>query len=147
ATGKEIGPLDKHVCAVMGIGFIHDGKELAVGGASGAIRFWETVAGKKYQEPPNEPGSASLYAFTADGKMMAHVSYGGSPLELYDLASDKAPLALLRQSERVLCLAFTADGKLLAAGGKDKSVRVWDAADGKERAVLQHPGVVHGVAF
>src|SRR5262245_31099366 len=148
ATGKEVGPTQKHICAVMGIGFINEGKQLAVGGASGAVRWWEAGEAKKFEEPGKEPwGSASLYAFSPDGKTMALVSYGGHSLDLYDLTADPKLLVLLKETETVFCLAFTADGKMLASGGADKKVRLWDAAGGKEKAVLSHPDAVHAVAF
>jgi WD40 repeat protein len=45
-------------------------------------------------------------------------------------------------------VAFSPDGALLATGGADQLVRVWDAATGKELRQLQgHTGVVWGVAF
>jgi WD40 repeat protein len=36
----------------------------------------------------------------------------------------------------ILCLAFSPDGKLLAAGEVDKHVRVWDSGTGKQLALL-----------
>jgi WD40 repeat protein len=37
----------------------------------------------------------------------------------------------------VLCLAYAPDGRSLASGGWDKTVRIWDTAAGTPRAVLQ----------
>jgi WD40 repeat protein len=47
------------------------------------------------------------------------------------------PRALLRgHTAPVSCLAFAPDGKLLASGGKDGTVRLWDVTAGKEMARL-----------
>lgn len=48
----------------------------------------------------------------------------------------------------ILCLAFSADGKVLASGEVDKKIRLWDVAAGKQRAVLEgHTRQVAALAF
>jgi WD40 repeat protein len=48
---------------------------------------------------------------------------------------------------RVLAVTFSPDGKTLASGGADQTVRLWDLATGKERHTLRHPGPVDCVTF
>src|SRR5262249_18834135 len=48
----------------------------------------------------------------------------------------------------VKSVAFSPDGKHLAAGGHDKTVRIWDAETGKETLTLQgHTDTVFCVAY
>jgi WD40 repeat protein len=59
---------------------------------------------------------------------------------------------LLETDDSVLCLAVSADGKKLAAGGCDRLVRVWDLSPGYANAKLEqtienHADWVFGVAF
>jgi len=51
-------------------------------------------------------------------------------------------------TEAVLCLAYAPDGSTLATGALDGTVRLWDPAAGKEKAVLRgHRNSVYAVAF
>ena len=48
----------------------------------------------------------------------------------------------------VSSVAITADGKTLASGSYDTTIKFWDTATGKETATLRgHRGGVHSVAF
>jgi WD40 repeat protein len=48
----------------------------------------------------------------------------------------------------VNCLAFRPDGRILASGGDDRSIRLWDVATGKKTVPLMgHTDKVRAVAF
>src|SRR5947207_1864656 len=51
-------------------------------------------------------------------------------------------------TDRVRSVAFSGDGKLLASGSVDQTVKLWDVATGKEKATLEgHLQAVRSVAF
>src|ERR1700722_15137209 len=63
-------------------------------------------------------------------------------------AAEKERLTLKEHPDRVSSVAFAPDGKTLATGCWDGTVRLWETATGKELTVLRgHADWVMGVAF
>jgi WD40 repeat protein len=77
--------------------------------------------------------------FSPDGKTLAVSSgilgMGFKRLQLWDIAGGQLQGALPEQSEGVATLAWSPDGKVLAAGGN--VVRLWSVETAKEQAVLR----------
>lgn len=65
------------------------------------------------------------------------------------LAQERKPPTILRgHKDFVRTLAFSLDGKLLASGSFDKTVKFWDVGSGKSVGAVQMPdGQVTSVAF
>src|SRR5439155_14424777 len=55
---------------------------------------------------------------------------------------------LVGHTEQVNCVAWSPEGATLASGSNDRTIRLWEAQEGRTRLVFSgHSGVVEGLAF
>ena len=60
----------------------------------------------------------------------------------------KLPDTLKGHTDGVYCVAYSPDGKTLASGSVDKTIKLWSVATGKEQATLKgHMKEVSSVAY
>jgi WD40 repeat protein len=142
---------DKPACAVV---LSPDGKTVVSAGSSDkTIRFWDAATGKQIRIIENAHGdTVHGLAISPDGKTVA--SGGYRAVCLWDLATGKelrtldARYALVDVSDVIMAVAFSPDGKLLAASGSLGMMSIWDMPTGKWlRQVGRHPGQVTSIAF
>lgn len=122
-------------------------------GSDSTIRLWRTRTGKEirmYKDFPNlvMPGiSISHLAFLPDGKrflaVVGNISF--DQIVIFDI-SETQPKQHFKIDENVKSIALSKDGKLLLAGYKDKTAKLWNMETGGLIHVLSgHDGYVHHV--
>jgi WD40 repeat protein len=125
------------------LAFAAGGKNLLASGWPQSLLFeWEVASGKKLRElpAPRDAVAPERLCFAAEGKRLAW----HQQLRQYDMASrtlvvsdgDGKVLCGIDSPSPVASLRLSPDGKRLAAGGMDGSLRLWDAATGKELRLL-----------
>jgi WD40 repeat protein len=124
------------------------------------LRHWEwRYLKRKNQSPPMKPlplgeyiglGHAADLAFSpADPRLLAAPS-GLRDIQIWDVSTRRAVRTLTGHEGRVLRLAFSPDGRLLASGSEDNTVKVWDMRDAptdRPLCTCRHSGRVHGLVF
>jgi WD40 repeat protein len=72
------------------------------------------------------PDAVYSVSFHPDGKLVASCGSEGDGIRLWDTVTGKCVTTLKEQGKPVSCVAFSPDGKWLAAGERSKVVRIWD---------------------
>jgi WD40 repeat protein len=137
---------------VLCLTYSPDGGKLAVGRRLGTVEIWD-LGEKRIVQQFKYAGPVYALAFTQDGATLA-VS-GAGKIVLFDLAGGAQVRAFNSRSEgppaslpAVASLAFSPDGKVLAAGCYDAVIRLLDTASGKEIRIMEgHGNVAYALAF
>jgi WD40 repeat protein len=145
STGKETRQIKANHLGVSALAYSPDGKWLASGGMNNMIRLWETASAKEHVLGGGHRGGIFLTAYSPDGKNIATVSADYS-VRLWDADTGME----IRRFERTppqnpnnnnggeypqgngAGVAFSRDGKTLAAAWTDGLLQIWDWHSGKE---------------
>ena len=154
-TAVEFNPrlsifLHGNSSTVESVAFSPDGKELASGGDSNTIMFWDVATGQPLGAPLTGHKSYVIsVAFSPDGKMLASGSMDNTII-LWDVAT-RQPLGapLIGHKDSVFSVAFSPDGKTLASGSADKTIILWDVTTRQPLGapLAGHSDTVNSVVF
>jgi hypothetical protein len=135
---------------VTALAFSPDGAQLAVSGYY-EVTIWDLDTGNLVRRIGGLPERIAALAWHPKTNQLAVA--GGSPAQwgtvaLVDPTGNEPPRFLCDLPDMALCLAFSHDGKHLAAGGADRTIRLFEAKSGKQTHILRnHADWVETVAY
>jgi WD40 repeat protein/tRNA A-37 threonylcarbamoyl transferase component Bud32 len=135
ADGKQLHVLRGHTGAVRTVGFRSDGVALVSGSFDGTVRLWNLTTGAETRNIPAHDGVVERAFYLRDGK---HLLTCGGPMhnvrpnseggaaKVWDAETGRE-LKSWRGPEwsELICLMPSAHGAFAAAGGRDRTVRLW----------------------
>jgi WD40 repeat protein len=128
------------------VAFSHDGKRLATAGLRGASVWDATSFQKLFDVPGNITVDFGGLAFSTDGRLAVASQ---NRVRIWQSRSDWTTLSGVGFSGlRSLGIAFTRDGKQLAAAGTGGTVGLWDTSSGDNlRSFYGHKSPIGAVAL
>jgi RNA polymerase sigma factor (sigma-70 family) len=150
ATAREVRRFGEPAGDPLGkLAFAPDGRTLYSGGEFGLVRVWDAATGERKPAYDQHGDRVISIAQSPDGQIIATGALDRT-IRLWDRATGRTRAVLrghgedenlrARSGRWVNSVQFTADGKYVISAGGDGTIRLWDAATGRQVQMLEQPG-------
>jgi WD40 repeat protein len=148
-TGKELRQTPLHKRWSFGVAFAPDGQTAAIVGDDQHIHLLDLATGTSVRSFGEIADPQAARVFSPDGKSLA--SGGGRHLSLWEVATGQQRQRFSAHYPALIhAIAFSPDGRTIAWGSTDRTVRMGDVATGGGRVLRTfegHQGWVTALAF
>jgi WD40 repeat protein len=157
-TGECLSTYQGHTSKVWSVAFSLNGRTLASGSDDQTIKLWDIETGRCIRTFQGYKNLVWSVAFSPTGNQVASASEDGI-VRIWQVTQEKndsqpiisqsiACQELLGHKGRAWTVAFSPVGQLMASGGDDQTIRLWNVKTGHCLKVLQErSGQVRRVLF
>ena len=125
--------------------FSPDGQILVTAGNDRTVRFWATSDWETPAITKNHQHAIIEVAFAHQQPWLATVGFEKT-LMIYDARQGREVQQLTCGCKDNHAVAFSADDRLIAAGGRNGTIRIWDVASGKLNVEITASPQSHSIA-
>jgi RNA polymerase sigma factor (sigma-70 family) len=142
-TGTEVASITDPNYVLGATAFAPDGRTLATIGTkpkegTDTVAVWDTTKGKLIRRLTGVELTASCLAYSPNGKYLAVGTLQRQAVQLFEVATGKE-VRRFPSSPSVMHVAFSPDGRRLAAARTAGTVSIWDVETGKPTAASADP--------
>jgi WD40 repeat protein len=145
STGKEIHVLRGHEGDVVSARFSHDDRRVVTGGKDGTARIWDASTGKQLHVLRGHAGWVGSAAFSPADDLV--VTTAERAVRVWNAATGEERPTLDGFRQPGSAAVFSFDGRYVAAGTWDGTVRIWNLTTTAKPVVLEVGAGVVDVAF
>ncbi|HPD30756.1 MAG TPA: serine/threonine-protein kinase [Phycisphaerae bacterium] len=143
-TGTLLMTLAGHTGAVLALVWSPDGRYVASGSADRTIRVWDASDGSRQFLFPSPDGAVRDVAFSPDGTLVAGVA--GYATTVWSLVDGEEQLHLWHNATP-LTIAFSPNGRWIAAGLARGEIGIWDRESAGEVRTIGFEKPLNGAWF
>ncbi|HEU5055811.1 MAG TPA: WD40 repeat domain-containing protein, partial [Kofleriaceae bacterium] len=145
-NGARLVTLRGHAASVDQLAWSPDGAMLATASEDATVSLWDAATGKRLARRLGHGAAVRDVVFHPQGRAIASASVDRSAI-VWSAEPSLRVTSLPRHQQAVLSARFSPSGAHVATAGAEGTVKVSDAATGRELLSLRHGAVVTLVRF
>jgi len=127
------------------------GQVIAVATLYSSVLLWDLSQDRLLRVLEHEDGTSehiSCLRFTESGHTIARSKIRDNSIAVYEIGDSPRWRSLSGHEDTVLAIDYSSNGRFLASGARDNTVRLWDLTHDRETGLLHGEGnIVRDVAF